>query len=76
MYVCVNVCMLVRLSIRVRAGQEDKLVQSLVRQHGGSEEELNDPKLGASNIKWLLIGEQVPNRSGKQCRERWSATEF
>ncbi len=46
-------------------------MQELVRLHGGSDAELHNPSLGASNIKWLAIGALVPNRTGKQCRERW-----
>lgn len=25
----------------------------------------------AQNVKWLLVGAQLPGRTGKQCRERW-----
>ena len=50
---CVDVCR----HGHGRGGQEDKMLQLLVRQHGAK--------------KWSYIASFLPGRKSKQCRERW-----
>lgn len=58
-----------RRKIQAWTAEEDRQVLSLVKLHGGSDEELR--VFGPSNIRWLAVGAQVSGRTGKQCRERW-----
>jgi hypothetical protein len=39
-------------------GEEHKALQALVRKYG-------------TERNWSVIAQQIPGRTGKQCRERW-----
>ena len=51
--------------------EEDEMLTRLVNAAMANEAKKGDKKASARGIKWELIGAEMPDRTGKQCREHW-----